>query len=417
MDVDSDDDAADVQHPLADELFGADPEVEARLSRRQATLHKQGSRFWGALEDFQLPRSHKRLRMMEAWQQPSVDSLFEDDDQLGLQPGLAESNRVKAALCRSRKAAIGAKRCAASAPPAGLVRQSAWKIKQVDWPGLLLTNQAKATLCRLRKAELEDKRKKAALTPSQPLAAGSSTDVFLFLAPCAVSPSPTAGDQEACAVDAQPQPTTVAVDGPATPVSSAHKPSALKSSNRAKLVSTIFRKKATRGFKSLDGMQRAILYDANALAVSTGASRPSLVDSVHVEDWEEEGFETAADPLSDAPSADDSESSDVEVGPATVDDEFVASYQAYEAASAAAAATDTATAERLARKRSAPDEETVDDDVNLSTLALQDLLELTDDGIAVVWPPGIDARIARLLLLRRRTATSAKKLCDRAAPA
>ena len=58
MDVDSDDDAADVQHPLADELFGADPEVEARLSRRQATLHKQGSRFWGALEDFQLPRGH-----------------------------------------------------------------------------------------------------------------------------------------------------------------------------------------------------------------------------------------------------------------------------------------------------------------------------------------------------------------------
>ena len=58
-----------------------------------------------------------------------------------------------------------------------------------------------------------------------------------------------------------------------------------------------------------------------------------------------------------------------------------------------------------------------DDDPNLSSTVLQDLLELSEDGIAVGWPPGIDARIARLLLHRRRTMTTAKKLCDRAAPA
>ena len=62
-------------------------------------------------------------------------------------------------------------------------------------------------------------------------------------------------------------------------------------------------------------------------------------------------------------------------------------------------------------------QEEEDDDPDLTSTALQDLLELADDGIAVCWPQGIDARVARIILHRRRTMTAAKKLCDRASPA
>ena len=79
---DIDEEATDDQHPLAVELFGEDLDPAVKLPRRQATLHNQGSRFWGSLADFQLPPSHKRIRTLRAWQGRNVDTLFEDDGAL-----------------------------------------------------------------------------------------------------------------------------------------------------------------------------------------------------------------------------------------------------------------------------------------------------------------------------------------------
>ena len=343
-------------------------------------------------------------------------------------------------------------------------------------------NQAKAADCRRKKENLLANRRAASVSsPSsattvtdsfhRPREPGSSTDAVLPPAldsPTAHAEPPvvTAAAAESRRRDgrspsrAAPAPTSASTGVEVEAVQAAPCKRraatgsgviALRSSNRAKLVATIFRKKATKGFKSLNGMQRAILYDAHAQADRTGASLPSLADSVHVDDWEEEGFGTTASPLSEAQSEDVADASDVEVGPATVDEEFAESYLVYAATAAAAAAEAEATAERLATKRCAPDAdvdlrdlqlnqawekaflrrtrnlnpaeddqpalEEEDDDPNLSSTVLQDLLELTEDGIAVVWPPGIDARIARLILHRRRSMTNAKRQCDRAAPA
>ena len=216
------------------------------------------------------------------------------------------------------------------------------------------------------------------------------------------------------------------------------------------MVATIFRKKATQGFKALNGMQRAILYDANIRASSGCPSDQLPTNTVHVEDWEEEGYGTTVAPLDEASTEVDDEVTDEEVGPGTVDEEFAEGYQAYAAAAETAAAAAAAAAARVATKRSAPDDdvdlrdlqlnqtweksfldrtrnpnqpedgqpaqEEEEDDPDLTSTALQDLLELTVDGIAVCWPPGIDARVARIILHRRRTMTTAKKQCDRAAP-
>ena len=74
---------------------------------------------------------------------------------------------------------------------------------------------------------------------------------------------------------------------------------------------------------------------------------------------------------------------------------------------------------RLAGDQPALDSPQEEEDVasDLTSTALQDLLEIADCGIAVCWPRGLDARIARIILDRRRTMTAAKKLCDRASPA
>ena len=54
---------------------------------------------------------------------------------------------------------------------------------------------------------------------------------------------------------------------------------------------------------------------------------------------------------------------------------------------------------------------------SLTTDELQDLLELSDCGIAVNWPSGLDERVANIILLQRRSTASASTQCDRAAPA
>ena len=53
----------------------------------------------------------------------------------------------------------------------------------------------------------------------------------------------------------------------------------------------------------------------------------------------------------------------------------------------------------------------------LSSDHILDLLDMTDCGLTVSWPIGLDVRIARLLLRRRADSASARQLCDRADPA
>ena len=53
----------------------------------------------------------------------------------------------------------------------------------------------------------------------------------------------------------------------------------------------------------------------------------------------------------------------------------------------------------------------------LSSDHILDLLDMTDSGLTVCWPIGLDVRIARLILRRRAASATARQLCDRADPA
>ena len=171
------------------------------------------------------------------------------------------------------------------------------------------------------------------------------------------------------------------------------------------MVATIRRKLATKGFKARNGMQRAILYDANVNYSSASSSSQRPIDMVHVEDWEREDFGTTVAPFDEASAEDDDEASEEEAGPGTVDPEFAESYQAFVAATAAAAAAEAATAAAAPIDLQASPVEPLLDTTGHDLDALQDLVELTEDGERVCWPDGLNLLTARLLLSSaRRTA-------------
>ena len=216
-----------------------------------------------------------------------------------------------------------------------------------------------------------------------------------------------------------------AADGlrrPPTSATAAEKKAALRANNRAKMVATIRRKRATKGFQALSGMQRAILYDANVKhnSASSSSQRPSMV---HVEDWEREDFGTTVAPFDEASAEDDDEASEEEAGPGTVDPEFAESYQAFVAAAAEAAAAAATRADPSSSANDhpclgattiehnrAPTEhvgaptdlqatvEPLVDAAGHDLDALRDLVELTEDGERVCWPGGLNLLTARLLL-------------------
>ena len=98
---------------MAIQLFGCPLDKEAKSSRRKATVERQGSEFWGNLEEFALPAAHRRRIEMADLAAPSTDALFTSegaDPCTGLKEveraSLVDSNRAKAELCRRRKAEI-----------------------------------------------------------------------------------------------------------------------------------------------------------------------------------------------------------------------------------------------------------------------------------------------------------------------